>query len=101
MRNFTLTTRRKDGTKGRIVLQAESFKEAIDLAGNPVVVYSKSEPLKEPERLVMRSCLKPKVEQCLNCKHSKPKQYMALDCSQISSVVEYDYLCPHWKSKYA
>jgi hypothetical protein len=44
MRNFTLTTRRIDGTKGRIVLQAESFKEAIDLAGNPVVVYSKSEP---------------------------------------------------------
>jgi hypothetical protein len=44
MRNFTLTTRRKDGSKGRIVLQAESFQEAIELAGNPVVIYSKSEP---------------------------------------------------------
>jgi hypothetical protein len=44
MRNYTLTTRRKDGSKGRIVLQAESFQEAIELAGNPVVVYSKSEP---------------------------------------------------------
>jgi hypothetical protein len=44
MRNFTMTTRRKDGTKGRIVLQAESFKDALYLAGNPVVVYSKPEP---------------------------------------------------------
>jgi hypothetical protein len=44
MRNYTLTTRRADGTQGRIVLQARSSTEAEALTGGAHVVHSKSEP---------------------------------------------------------
>jgi hypothetical protein len=44
MREYTLITRRPDGTEGRIVLQARSSTEAEALTGGAHVVGSKSEP---------------------------------------------------------
>jgi NAD(P)H-dependent flavin oxidoreductase YrpB (nitropropane dioxygenase family) len=49
MREYTLTTRRPDGTKGRIILQARSSTEAEALTGGAHVVTSKSEPWEQAQ----------------------------------------------------